>query len=61
MHPAEVIALALDREIKAEHPERRFLEPAARPDRLAALATAGILVAIAGAGIIRATTNLRSR
>ncbi|HEY3778709.1 MAG TPA: FAD-binding and (Fe-S)-binding domain-containing protein [Rhizomicrobium sp.] len=47
MHPAEVLALALEEQVSTEAPERRYLEPAAKADRAALAASAGIGVALA--------------
>ncbi len=49
MHPAEVLALALDarHDLPAEIPERKYLEFAAVPDKVSAFAMAGVALAVA--------------
>lgn len=50
MHPAEVLALALEERgsIPQQVPERRYLEPAAEPEKAKALVAAAAGVAVAG-------------
>jgi dienelactone hydrolase len=55
MHPAEVIAMAIESKqaLPAVVPERRYLEPAAKPSKIAIAAAATVAIA-AGLAVWRA-------